>query len=247
MFEIRDYVQDVLAGVVADERTKARLSEDLTAHIEAAAETEGVGSVLRRMGSPQEMARQLMDGMYGSKEELIAELVQARTRLDGYDIYEYKSKTRILGLPLVHVKMNRNGRGGMCVAKGIIAIGNVAIGAVALGGFSLGGLCLGGISAGLISLGGLALGLLGALGGVAIGGIAMGGCAIGLYAFGGAALAQRVAAGGFASGTIAVGGEAKGLHAFVEGTVSADVLRGLIMDLYPDTPGWLVRLLTLFA
>lgn len=43
--------------------------------------------------------------------------------------FEWKSKTEILGFPLVHVTVGRNPKtGAVLVSKGIIAIGQVAIG-----------------------------------------------------------------------------------------------------------------------
>ena len=106
--------------------------------------------------------------------------------------FEYKSKTMIRGLPLVHINI-----GGFVPrrAKGIIAIGDIAKGMVAIGGVSLGLVSIGGLSAGLVSIGGLALGLLVALGGGAIGAVACGGGAIGLIAYGGGALGLFLAKG----------------------------------------------------
>ncbi len=99
--------------------------------------------------------------------------------------FEYKSKTLVHGLPLIHINL-----GGVIPrrAKGIIAIGDIAQGVVALGGVSLGVLSIGGVSAGLVSIGGLAVGLMVALGGAAIAPVALGGAAIGIIACGGGAL-----------------------------------------------------------
>ena len=106
--------------------------------------------------------------------------------------YEYRSKTTLLGLPLVHIVTGPRvdpaaGRLRLTVAKGVIAIGNVAFGVVALGGVSLGVVSFGGVAVGIASLGGVSLGLVLALGGLAIGLVAVGGAAIGWYAFGGGA------------------------------------------------------------
>ena len=81
--------------------------------------------------------------------------------------YEYKSKTKICGIPLVHINLGY----GLRKAKGIIAVGNVAKGIVAIGGAALGIISIGGASVGLLSLGGAALGLL-SLGAAAVGGAA---------------------------------------------------------------------------
>ena len=103
--------------------------------------------------------------------------------------YEYRSPTRVLGLPLVHIAQGVDPETGRVrVAKGIIAIGNIAIGVLAVGGLAFGGL----------SLGGLSLGLL-AIGGVALGGVSFGGLAVALFlALGGAAIAGQYAIGGLA-------------------------------------------------
>lgn len=107
--------------------------------------------------------------------------------------YEYRSKTEVLGLPLVHIAQGVDPRtGAPRVARGIIAIGNIAVGLVALGGFALGGLALGGISLGVFALAGIAIGGV-ALGGLAVGAyLAIGGLAISLtYGLGGLALAPH--------------------------------------------------------
>jgi tRNA A-37 threonylcarbamoyl transferase component Bud32 len=111
---------------------------------------------------------------------------------------DYKSKTTLWGVPLVHVATGIDPRTGRTrIAKGIIAIGNVACGVLAFGGLACGGLAFGGLSIGalayggaaigVVSVGGLALALLFAMGGLAVGSVAVGGCAVGFLAFGGAA------------------------------------------------------------
>ncbi|HWY86467.1 MAG TPA: serine/threonine-protein kinase, partial [Gemmataceae bacterium] len=122
---------------------------------------------------------------------------------------EYRSKTTIFGVPLLHIAFGfdpRTGRKRM--ARGIFAFGDIALGAVAFGGLAMGGVCFGGLSLGLVSMAGLALGLVGAFGGVAIGtfafgglavgGVAMGGMAVGYYAYGGGGWAVHAMVGGHA-------------------------------------------------
>ena len=96
----------------------------------------------------------------------------------GLFAYEFKSKTKLFGIPLVHIvygpafnPVTKQIR----IAKGIIAIGPIAIGVLSLGGISIGGFCLGGVAAGIMALGGFAIGLLLAIGGLAVGFIALGG------------------------------------------------------------------------
>ncbi len=147
----------------------------------------------------------------------------------GYGFYEYKSKTKVLGIPLVHIKTGN----GFQVAKGIIAIGNISIGVISIGGLSLGGLCLGGVSLGLLAFAGLALGGI-AIGGGAIGIIAFGGMAIGMYSVGGFALASEVAVGGIAYGRTAVGSLVKGENLFkVADVVREGQVRDFILQHHP--------------
>jgi hypothetical protein len=115
--------------------------------------------------------------------------------------YEYRSKTCLFGLPLVHIVSGRNIdpiTGKLRIAKGIIAIGGISIGVVSVGGFSVGLLSFGGCAIGGIALGGLAIGLGAAAGGLAIGTIAIGGCAIGWTALGGAAFGPHAFGGAHA-------------------------------------------------
>ncbi len=115
----------------------------------------------------------------------------------GYWSFEYRSKTKLFGWPLIHIARGINPRTGLpYVARGIIAMGNIAIGLIALGGIALGGFTLGGLSVGLFALGGLAAGAF-ALGGVALAVfVALGGIAISaMYALGGLALAPHAIGG----------------------------------------------------
>jgi RNA polymerase sigma factor (sigma-70 family) len=155
---------------------------------------------------------------------------------------EFRSRTTLFGLPLVHINVSdptqrgepgrpperRLARGWIAIgddARGILlAIGGRAVGLIAFGGLALGGLSFGGLAFGVVAFGGLALGGL-ALGGLGIGGIAAGGIALGWQAIGGAAIAWDVACGGgaiawhaaYGGGAIAhdyaVGGEAIAAHA----------------------------------
>jgi hypothetical protein len=116
--------------------------------------------------------------------------------------YEYRSRRKLWGLPLLHIATGMDPVTGRTrVARGVIAIGNMAVGVVALGSaFAVGFLALGGgVALGLVGLaGGLGLGLLAVgggasvggialAGGIAVGGLALGGGAVGYYAFGGGA------------------------------------------------------------
>lgn len=134
--------------------------------------------------------------------------------------YEYISKTKLFGLPVLHVNVGL----GIYRAKGIIAIGNIATGIISMGLLSIGLLAFGWLAIGLLAFGGVALGLgvgaggvatgVVAFGGVAIGVLTFGGCSVGYIAVGGFSVGQY-AMGGIARGFIAVGGQnASGTHAF---------------------------------
>ena len=123
--------------------------------------------------------------------------------------FEYKSKTHIGKLPLVHINIGigRVAKGFFSV--GLVSVGVVSVGLVSLGLIALGMLCLGllsfaSISAGVIAFGGAAIGFI-ALGGLAVGVFALGGCAVGAFACGGFAYGSIVAVGDVAVGGIALG------------------------------------------
>lgn len=125
--------------------------------------------------------------------------------------FEYKSKVKLFGLPLVHLNF---GFGLPRVAKGVIAVGDLAVGIVALGG----------LSAGLISVGGISAAALLSLGGISLGGIALGGLAVGIVSIGGGAIATHLAIGGGAlSHHIAIG--AGGLAPVVINKVSNGIFQ----------------------
>ncbi len=163
--------------------------------------------------------------------------------------YEYKSKRTLFGLPLVHIKLA--GR-GLCVAKGIIAIGNVSVGLLSIGGFSLGLLSVGAMSMGALVLAGMGLGLV-ALGALAVGGVAVGGVAIGwlavgatsfgVYASGGAVFGSQAAVGVAAiSDVLAIGQDAQ-----APSVLSLDAPRELMVQAMDQArvPGWIQRILLL--
>ena len=158
-------------------------------------------------------------------------------------VYEYVSKKKVFGVPLVHVHFGL----GLYRAKGIIAIGNIATGIVSIGFISIGLISLGLLALGLFSWACLSLGLLGALGaisigafafgGVAIGLISFGGLSIGLYSFGGCAIAKNIAYGGYANAHIAIGDVCRGTYVFhssgPESNFTQEELRTTILKEFP--------------
>lgn len=158
--------------------------------------------------------------------------------------YEYKSKKKLCGLPLVHIHFGT----GFDVARGILAVGNVSVGVLSVGLLSLGALSVGLLPLGLIAFGNLAFGLLLSLGGIAVGTLAAGGIAIGIFSLGGLslgmfsvggiAIASHIAFGDYASAHLAIGHVARGAvtivsHADNWSDLSAERVRGTIHEEYP--------------
>lgn len=158
--------------------------------------------------------------------------------------YEYKSKTHIGSLPLVHINTTGKAKGVVAIgaaAKGIVSLGLISFGILSWGFISIGLLAIGGIAIGGAALGGLALGLL-AVGGLALGFFALGGLAVGIYSVGGCAVAAKIALGGYASAHIAVGDITSGEYCFKTVNesmrlIGSDVsqLRDTIIREFPDT------------
>lgn len=128
--------------------------------------------------------------------------------------FEYRSSATLLGLPLVHVRMECTEERRTLAAKGWIAIGNIAYGALfACGGLAVAPISLGGAAVGVLALGGCGLGFL-CFAGVALGYWAVGGMAVGYMAFGGAAVGWLASEGGAAvAHHFALGGSAIAEHA----------------------------------
>ena len=127
-------------------------------------------------------------------------------------LFEYRSKLRLLGLPLIHIRI----RGGLerGPVKAWIAGGDAAIGVIfAFGGMAIAPISFGGFAVGLLTLGGFAVGLV-PFGGFSFGPWAIGGMAVGLQAFGGCAVGWQAAEGGVAvAREFAVGPVALAQHA----------------------------------
>ncbi len=176
---------------------------------------------------------------------VMEQLGEIRQYMKKRESYEYKSKTCLFGMPLVHVRFS-NGFGRPAVAKGIIAIGNIAIGVLSLGGLSVGLLALGGLSLGLLALGALALGGV-VWGGIGIGIFAFGGIAIGFYAIGGVAVARELAAGGIATGRVAIGNIVHGEQTLLTEGTTGGAIKEFILRNYPNMWGIIVRLITMIG
>ncbi len=127
--------------------------------------------------------------------------------------YEYTSKTKIAGIPLVSIRFSRQlGRSG--VAKGIIAIGNIAIGVISVGACSFGLISFGALTIGALSIGALAVGLA-AWGAIALGVFAFGATAVGIYSAGVSAVGKEIAVGVSAVGKTAIGETVRGENCLI--------------------------------
>lgn len=190
----------------------------------------------------------------GTEDVRTDELEEKITNLEKYVRgYEYISKKKIGGVPLVCIRFGRM-QNRNHVAKGIIAIGDIAVGVIALGGLSFGALSAGGLAVGMIAFGGLAAGVA-ALGGVALGVMAFGAAAIGIvsvgvaalgeYSGGVAAVGKEIAVGVNVRGRSVVGETCKGEHIlqYYQGMTKATVETFLA----EHNPGLFPPLLKLFS
>jgi transcriptional regulator with XRE-family HTH domain len=141
--------------------------------------------------------------------------------------YEYKSKTKIFGIPLVHINFGW----GHHVAKGIFAFGNIAIGLCSFGFISLGLLAFGLIGLGLLAIGTLGIGAIAAgsiaiglfsAGGVSLGVISCGAVSGGVYSIGAASYGSEIAFGAKASAPLAFSTD-NGSISFTKEEISAAI------------------------
>ena len=153
----------------------------------------------------------------------LEEKVDDLTRYVRGTVYAYDSKARVLGIPLVSVRIGFSRHQRLSredVARGIIAIGNAAVGVVAIGL----------ISVGLVSMGLLAAGML-ALGAVAFGAAAFGIAAMGIVALG-----------------VSAGQEASGTHILLWGSgLTASEVEAFLRTHCPELWGPLLRILTVLG
>lgn len=160
--------------------------------------------------------------------------------------YQFTSKTKIGGIPLVSIRFSRNlGKDG--VAKGIIAIGNVAFGVLAFGAVSVGVVSLGALAAGLFAIGALAAGVF-AWGALSFGIIAFGSCAVGMYSIGAAAYGTEIAVGVAAGGKTVIGDSVSGVNClkWYEG-ISVDEIEAFLVKYHPKLWEPLRRILVVCA
>ena len=123
-----------------------------------------------------------MRALRSSERQRRPDLFQSPDDQIGAKKGEYKSRLRLFGVPLVHVRFSMADEGDKPVF-GWIAAGDRAYGLLfAWGGFAVAPVCVGIVSCGLVSMGVVGLGLVG-LGTVGIGLLGMGASAIGYKAY----------------------------------------------------------------
>ena len=172
--------------------------------------------------------------------------------------FEHKSAKQWRGLPLFHINLKGKARGVFAIglaAEGIVAVGLAALGVVSIGLVSVGVLAIAAFAAvGLIANAGLAVGIL-ALGGISVGIFSMGGISTGWFTFGGLSVGKyaigggavgEIAVGGTASGTIAIGSTVDGEIA-MQIPVTAEEVEAAVMSRLPNTPKFIVDILSKFA
>jgi hypothetical protein len=216
--KIDSYINTIIENMVIDDGLKERVAQDLHTHINEASQEQSVDEILGKIGSPEEVAREFMETIYEDKNEVIERLIQERLKLkqlfkDAF--YEFKTKTKLFGLPLIHIKVRKiRGYGNKYgIAKGIIAIGDYASGVIAIGGFCYGVICIGGYCLGIIPIGGLCAGLI-SLGGFSLGLASFGGFAAGIWSLGGFSAGIYTLGGAIAVGMKSISGIAAfGLYA----------------------------------
>lgn len=103
-------------------------------------------------------------------------------RVDGGVGFEWRTRTEYYGYPLVSVAFGRNGRGGMRVAKGWLAIGQFAFGLITFAQIGVGVLFgFGQVILGITAISQVAVTLLLGIGQLATGYVAIGQLAFGYY------------------------------------------------------------------
>lgn len=185
-----DYINKVITNIGITGKKSRQIKEDLYVSLLEKQKETGENDPYMLLGDHQEIADDFRENL-GIKDDMITIRLNKRS-------LEYVSKTKILGIPLVHASANP------CkVAKGIFSFGLVSTGIFSFGALSFG----------VFSFGGLALGLLTAIGGISLSSLlSIGGIAVAYkIAIGGLAIAKQIAVGGYSRGDIAIGGVAHGI------------------------------------
>lgn len=235
--DFQDYIDVIVDSIGVSGEKRKQIREDLYASLMEKQEITGQSDPYVLLGDPREIAEEFRENL-----EIKNNPIGTWGYRYGYG-YEYISKKKLFGIPLVHVNTKPFG-----IAKGIFSFGNISIGIFSFGAISIGA----------FSFGALSLALLAAFGGVALSGmLSFGGIALSYMAsLGGVAIAKYFAFGGYASGNIAIGGVTKGIVSVFNqhGTgqymfkmpVNPDEVIEAIIQVYPNIKGFLLGLIRNF-
>ena len=198
----QQYIDSVLSYISCADDLKKRIREDLVISLAEKRQHDFNRSAEELLGSPYEVAKEFIENLDLSHSQNIR---NSKRVMRGK---EYKSKTSLLGVPLVHVNLTSP----KAVAKGIIALGPISLGLISVGFLPVGLICIGFVPLSILfSLGYISFSTGIAVGGIAIAyGLAIGGIALAnIAAVGGIAKASVFSIGGLAGADIAIGGKIK--------------------------------------
>lgn len=246
--EFEAYIDKIIYYLGVNGKQEKQIRDDLYNSLIEKQECTGENNPYELLGAPEEIAEEFRENLNITEEKPNQSMYM---NYINPSLFEYTSRTKIFGIPLIHVNLKPFG-----VAKGIISIGSISIGVLSIGAISFGILSLGAIGFGIIlALGGFSISGVMSFGGIAIAGLAaFGGMAISYgISFGGLAIAKILACGGYAKANIAIGGIAKGVIAVYKqhgsGTYlfkfpanSAEVINA-IKRVYPNTGDWMIKLI----
>ncbi|MDT8716862.1 hypothetical protein IAI10_09345 [Clostridium sp. 19966] len=227
----KDYIDIIINNMGITGKEERKIREDLYSSLLEKQNITGENDPYKLLGDPYEIAEDFIENLGISHSNS-----HSYRRSYGF---EYVSKTKVFGLPLVHVNSNPFG-----IAKGIFSFGVVSVGVFSFGALSLGVISFGGIALGIIAFGGVAVSAL----------LSMGGAAVSYFAsLGGASIAKCIAIGGYAKADIAIGGVADGIVAIFNqhGTgqymfkmpANADEVAAAIRKVKPNMAQWIINLI----
>lgn len=193
--EFQEYISKIVGLIGVNGKKRKQISEDLYAALEEKQEETGESNPYVLMGKAEEVAEEFRENL-----EINNTTGENKFFYKYRYGFEYVSKIKVFGVPLVHINAKPLG-----IAKGIFSYGTVAIGVFSFGAVGIG----------IFSFGAIGLGLILAAGGAAVSGLASFGGVAAAYGLscGGAAVAKVIAVGGYAKADIAIGGYADGIVA----------------------------------
>lgn len=149
---------------------------------------------------------------YDEEKQDVAEAAQAKRSPLSFSLssvcFEYVSKTKLCGMPLVHINLGfgRAAKGIIAIgmrSKGVLSIGIFSMGIFSPGVFALGIFSFAAFALALISFGAVSVGVFSG-GAIALGFVTLGAVSIGCFSNGALAVGKYVAAGDVAYGNIAL-------------------------------------------